>query len=264
MYYLNDTFTGRANIELAYGDHSDEVYVGDWDGNGTDTLMVRRGNTFHVRNSATSGPADVLFSYGDRGDTVLVGDWDGDGTDTLAVRRGNRYFVKNDITTGYADYDFYYGNPADDVLVGNWDGDTSSADATRPVTSDTLMVRRGNRFFVKNSTDTGYADYDFFFGDPGDTLLVGDWADGPSSAGAVGLSGDYASQLMVRRGNRYFESDEVWTAEAVRTGHGLRTRLSFLYGDPADTAFVAALPYRFDDTGQVLFGDGLAVRRVTG
>jgi hypothetical protein len=94
QYYLNDAFTGKANIELVYGDHGDEVYVGDWDGNGSDTLMVRRGITFYARNSATSGPADVVFAYGDPGDTVLVGDWDGNGTDTLAVRRGNTFHVK--------------------------------------------------------------------------------------------------------------------------------------------------------------------------
>src|SRR3954471_11873420 len=102
MYYLNDSFTGTANLVLAYGERTDEVYVGDWDGNGTDTLMVRRGNQFLARNSANSGNADVTFSYGNPGDAVLVGDWDGNGTDTLTVRRGNTYYVKNSVTTGVA------------------------------------------------------------------------------------------------------------------------------------------------------------------
>jgi hypothetical protein len=127
QYYLNDQFTGRANIQLTYGEPNDEVYVGDWDGNGSDTLMVRRGITFFARNSQTSGPADVTFSYGDPGDTVLVGDWDGNGTDTLAVRRGSTFFVKNSVTTGRADSEFVYGNPGDTVLVGDWD----SLDGTR-------------------------------------------------------------------------------------------------------------------------------------
>ena len=65
--------------------------------------MVRRGNSFYVRNSNSSGPAEITVAYGDAGDTVLVGDWNGDGIDTLAVRRGNTYFVKNSISSGVAD-----------------------------------------------------------------------------------------------------------------------------------------------------------------
>ncbi|MDD9205121.1 hypothetical protein PU560_01410, partial [Georgenia sp. 10Sc9-8] len=59
-----------------------------WDGDGTDTLAVRRGSTFHISNTFAGGHADRSFTYGRATDVVLVGDWDGDGTDTLAVRRG--------------------------------------------------------------------------------------------------------------------------------------------------------------------------------
>ncbi|WP_222270597.1 SGNH/GDSL hydrolase family protein [Modestobacter marinus] len=253
--------TGWATEAYYYGDPADDMYFGDFvDGSGAlgsdgrDEPMVRRGSTFIIR-----GAEQRPFVYGDPGDTVLVGDWNGDGTDTLAVRRGNHYFVKNDISTGFADADFFYGEPRDDVLVGNWDGDSSRADAQYPVTTDTLMVRRGNRYFVKNDTSTGVAEYDFYFGDPGDTVLVGDWA-------TRGESGDHASQLLVRRGNRYFQSDEVWTAEGQRSGFGLRTRDAFAYGEPTDTAFVATLPRRVEDAGgtRVVYGDGLAVRRAAG
>src|SRR3954453_11153264 len=106
QYFLNDSFTGAANIAFNYGDPGDDVYFGDWDGNGTDTPMIRRGGTFSVRNSNTTGAADSVFSYGDPGDTILVGDWDGNGTDTLAVRRGNTFYVKNSVTTGKADTTF--------------------------------------------------------------------------------------------------------------------------------------------------------------
>src|SRR3954447_24383799 len=123
QYFLNDSFTGSANITFTYGDAGDDVYFGDWDGNGSDTPMIRRGGTFSVRNSNTTGAADSVFSYGDPGDTVLIGDWDGNGTDTLAVRRGGTYHVKNTVTTGYADTVFSYGDAGDTVLVGDWDGD---------------------------------------------------------------------------------------------------------------------------------------------
>ena len=56
--------------QVVVGDR-DEVYVGDWNGSGTDTLAVRRANVFFVRNSITTGPADVVFGYGKASDTVL-------------------------------------------------------------------------------------------------------------------------------------------------------------------------------------------------
>jgi hypothetical protein len=81
-----------ADAVFAYGDPGGTVLVGDCDGNGTDTLAVRHGITFYVKNSVSTGTADSTFSYGDAGDVVLVGDWDGDGADTLVVRRGGGYF----------------------------------------------------------------------------------------------------------------------------------------------------------------------------
>src|SRR5690606_28423570 len=86
-YHLSDSFPAQANLEFAYGRAADEVYVGDWDGNGTDTLALRRGATFYIRNSTSGGSADQVVTYGRPGDVVLVGDWDGDGRDTFAVRR---------------------------------------------------------------------------------------------------------------------------------------------------------------------------------
>src|SRR4051812_13997778 len=179
-YYLAGAgnVSGVAVQDYVYGDARDDAYFGDFvDGNGAfggdgrDDALVRRGNTFFVR-----GQGGRSFTFGNPGDVVLVGDWDGDGTDTLAVRRGNRFFVKNDLNTGIADYEFVFGDPGDNVLVGNWDGDTSAPDAARPLTTDTLMVRRGPHYFVKNSTTTGIADYDLWYGEARDAVLVGDWA----------------------------------------------------------------------------------------
>ena len=224
-YYLNDAFSGRANIQLAYGERSDEVYAGDWDGNGTDTLMVRRGNVFYIRNSTTSGPADGVFAYGDPGDTVLVGDWDGNGSDTLAVRRGGTYFIKNSVNTGTADTVFSYGDPGDPVLVGNWDGQDG----------DTLMVRRGGHYFVKNDLSTGVASSDFFYGDPGDEILTGRWS-----------SGQVGDTLGVRRGGTYYLRHSLTSGPADRV---------LAYGDPTDTAFSG------DWNGDGV--DTLGVRRVS-
>jgi hypothetical protein len=250
--------SGVAAQSFVFGEPTDEVYVGDFvdaggtfGGDGRDDVMVRRGNVFSIR-----GQNGRSFVYGNPGDTVLVGDWNGDGTDTLAVRRDNVFFVKNDVSTGRADYTFVYGDPRDTILVGNWDGDSSSADAPAPLTTDTIMVRRGNHFFVKNSTTTGIADYGFTFGDPDDTILVGDWA-------TAGASGDFADALAIRRGSTLIESNEVWTAQAQPAGYRLGTLAVLHYGNPGDSVFAAQLDYTYDLNGRrvTLYGDGFGIRR---
>jgi L,D-peptidoglycan transpeptidase YkuD (ErfK/YbiS/YcfS/YnhG family) len=222
-YFLNDRFDGAANRVFRYGEPADEVFVGDWDGNGTDTLAVRRGNTFYLKNDTTGGVADTVFSYGDPGDAVFVGDWDGNGTDTLAVRRGNAFYLKNSTTGGAADTVFNYGDPGDTVLVGDWDGNRTA----------TLAVRRGASYFVKNTLTTGPADYTFGYGDPGDAVLVGRWT-----------STRPGDSLAVRRGNVFYlkYTTESGNADVV-----------FAYGDPTDTAFTGD----WDGDGV----DGIGVRR---
>jgi hypothetical protein len=221
-YFLDDAFSGVAGTVFRFGDERDAVYVGDWDGVRGDTLAVRRGNVFHLRNSNTTGPADVVLTYGEPGDTVLVGDWDGNGTDTLAVRRGNTFFVKNDTSSGVADRVFSYGDVGDTVLVGDWDGNGT----------DTLAVRRGNTYFFKNDVSTGVADRVLSYGEPSDAVLVGRWT---AAGGAT---------LAVRRGNVFFLKYDLTTGVADRV---------IGYGDPSDTAFVGD----WDGDGV----DGIGVRR---
>jgi hypothetical protein len=74
-------------------------------------------------------------------------------------------------------------------------------------------------------------------------VLVGDWATPPRN-GAPGESGDYADSLTVRRGNTYFQAEEVFDAEG-QSGYRLEADASFTYGDPGDTAFSAQLDYTY-------------------
>ena len=87
FYVSNHLAGGYADAVFSYGHATDEVLVGDWNGDGRDTLAVRRGRTYHINNNLRGGPADTTFTYGHTTDQVLVGDWNGDGRDTLAVRR---------------------------------------------------------------------------------------------------------------------------------------------------------------------------------
>ncbi|MGO1509786.1 MAG: DUF3152 domain-containing protein [Actinomycetales bacterium] len=217
-FFLDDQLDGTADHHLVYGRADDAVLVGDWDGDGSDTLAVRRGQVYHLRNSLTSGPADTQIAYGRAGDTVLVGDWDGDGTDTLAVRRGNRYFLSNTLTSGDAETELDYGRAADTVLVGDWDGDGT----------DTLAVRRGNRYFLSNTLTSGDAETELDYGRAADTVLVGDW------------DGDGTDTLAVRRGVHLHLSNSLVSGDAERSVSFGRTNDTAFAGDwdgdGADTA----------------------------
>jgi len=191
-FELTNGWQGRTDLAFTYGRTGDQVYVGDWNGSGTDTLAVRRGATYHVRNSLSGGPADRVVTYGRAGDTVLMGDWDGDGVDTPAVRRGNEYHVKNSLRGGDADVVIRYGRPEDTVLVGDWDGDGR----------DTLAVRRGSTYHVKNSIAGGDADVVVSYGRDGDEVVVGDWD---------GRGGD---SLGVRRGNTFHMKNSIAGGDA--------------------------------------------------
>ncbi|WP_152187929.1 alpha/beta hydrolase [Georgenia satyanarayanai] len=206
-FFLNDGWGPWATYAFRYGRATDEVLIGDWDGDGNDTITLRRGREFHVSDAQRGGDAARTFSYGRAGDVVLVGDWDGDGVDTLAVRRGNEYHLKNSVTGGSADVVVRYGRAGDEVVVGDWDGDGK----------DTLTVRRGREYHVRNSLSAGPAQQVLTYGRATDVVLAGDWdADGEDT-------------FAMRRGNVYHVKNSISGGDADRVQ---------TYGRAGDEVFV--------------------------
>ncbi|WP_454083509.1 alpha/beta hydrolase domain-containing protein [Georgenia sp. Marseille-Q6866] len=208
-FFLNNNWDGRADVAFQYGRHTDEVLVGDWDGDGTDTLTVRRGNRFYVNNAARGGDAERVVVYGRPGDTVLVGDWDGDGRDTFAVRRGAEYHLRDTMASGPADVVVRYGRAGDEVVVADWDGDGA----------DTLAVRRGARYHVRNVIAGGDADVVLTYGRAGDVTLAGDW------------DGDGRDTFAVRRGATYHVRNSLTGGDADRVLTYGRAGDAVLVGD---------------------------------
>jgi peptidoglycan/xylan/chitin deacetylase (PgdA/CDA1 family) len=143
----------------------DRPIAGDWDGDGTVTPGVVRGNTWYLRNSTTTGPADIVFSYGGASDRVITGDWDGNGTWTPGVVRGNRWYLRNSNSAGPGMASFGYGSSSDRVLTGDWDGNGTF----------TPGVVRGNRWYLRNANSTGPGTIAFNYGGLTDRILTGDW-----------------------------------------------------------------------------------------
>ncbi|MDY5147635.1 hypothetical protein DDD64_01600 [Actinotignum sanguinis] len=207
FYLSNDWDSAGAPQEFSYGRAGDEVLAGDWNGDGQQTLAVRRGNQIYIKNSLAGGIADEVISFGRADDTIAVGDWDGDGKDTFAVRRGNQIFVLNSIRSGAADATVSFGRDGDTLVSGDFDGDGKAS----------FAVQRGNQFFVTNSLTGGKAEVSFSFGRIGDRVLVGDW------------DGDGVDTFAVRRGN------QVFLANSLKSGNA---DVALAYGNPGDQLLV--------------------------
>jgi hypothetical protein len=110
----NDGGLGAAEYSFIFGNPGDKPFVGDFDGDGNDSVGLHRESTglVYFRNSNSTGVADNEFIYGDPGDKLVAGDWDGDGTDTVGVYRPSEgmFFIKHSNEQGVADAIFYAGD----------------------------------------------------------------------------------------------------------------------------------------------------------
>ncbi len=109
--------------------------VGDWDGNGTDTIGVACHPSdgleiqWMLKNSNSAGVPDVTFGYGNATTCrPVVGDWDGNATDTigLACKESGtlelQWHLKNSNSSGVPDLTFGYGNSSEVSLTSGWAG----------------------------------------------------------------------------------------------------------------------------------------------
>jgi hypothetical protein len=178
---------------------------------GTAGLVDPATGQWFLRNNA--GRVTSFF-FGNPGDVPFMGDWNCDGIDTPGLYRRSDGFVylRNSNTQGVADVTFFFGNPGDLPLAGDFNGDGC----------DTVSIYRPaeGRIFVinalgQNGGGLGTADFDFFFGNPGDKPYVGDFnGDGIDT---VGLHRESTGFAYLRQSNSQGVAD-----------------VSFFFGDPGD------------------------------
>jgi hypothetical protein len=110
----NDGGLGAADFNYIFGNPGDKPFVGDFDGDGVDTVGLHRESTGFVyfRNSHTQGVANAEFFFGDPGDRLVAGDWGVvNGVDTPAVFRPSN-------TTFYFRYTNTQGNANEAISMG--------------------------------------------------------------------------------------------------------------------------------------------------
>jgi hypothetical protein len=130
MFYLrNSNITGFADLEIAFGgDQSDLPVVGDWDGDGRDTVGVYRGATgfFFLSNTNVAPSVAYTILLGNPGDMPFAGRWTTDMTgDGIGVHRPSTgiLYQKRLLNTGTPDFVTALGRPGDTPFAGDWNGD---------------------------------------------------------------------------------------------------------------------------------------------
>jgi hypothetical protein len=165
----NSNTSGAPDISTNYGMPGDYPVVGDWDGDGTDTIGIYRNGVFYLSNSNTLSFAEIVIPFGVPGDQPIAGDWNNDGIDTIGLYRSSAitFYLRNSNSTGAPDMSFLFGNPGDVGIAGDWDGDGIDTTGVYRPSDGTL--------FLKNSNTDGFADLAINYGIPGDKPVMGDW-----------------------------------------------------------------------------------------
>jgi hypothetical protein len=130
----NSNSSGGTNIHFVYGNVETGLpVVGDWNGDGKDTVGVVRNDGFnhlewHLRNSNSAGSTNLRFTFGAAFDFPVVGDWNGDGKDTIGIVRDDtlghwEWNLRNSNSNGGANLRFTYGTPwVSFPVTGDWNG----------------------------------------------------------------------------------------------------------------------------------------------
>ncbi|MEX2652615.1 MAG: hypothetical protein WD473_09265, partial [Acidimicrobiia bacterium] len=109
----NDLGLGAADYSFAFGNPGDKPFVGDFNGDGFDTIGLHRESTglVYFRDSNTTGIAHSQFIFGDPGDQIIAGDWNGAGKDTVAVYRPSTQtlYIRFSNNAGNADVQIVAG-----------------------------------------------------------------------------------------------------------------------------------------------------------
>jgi hypothetical protein len=108
---------GRPQLTLRYGAPTDRPIVGDWNGDGKDTVGVRRGTIFKLSDTLVAGKPAWTFNYGFASDEAVAGDWDGNRTDTIALVRGSRWILRATNLPKSRYIHFGVSRPADSIAL---------------------------------------------------------------------------------------------------------------------------------------------------
>lgn len=180
FYFSSSRTSVTGGSVTGFGQAGDVPLIGDWNGDGLESVGVYRGGNWHLNNQNDASGVDYTpFLFGGYpGDIPVVGDWDGDGRATPGIFRPSvgTWYLNNGLD-GSAEVTEVFGDPSDTPVVGDWDGD--GVDSPGVFRSDTAT------WYLDNNFDR-VPDVVFQYGMQGDKPVTGDWdGDGPDTIGVV-------------------------------------------------------------------------------
>ena len=182
VYLWNTNQLGPPDIIIeSIGAVGDIFFVGDWDGNGTDTLALMRPNSpagsntivyWNNLNNPPPAPDGSISAIGAVGDMPVAGKWTGSGGSSIALLRpgspagSNTFFIWNTLpSTPPAAPDVTIagiGAAGDVPLAGNWDANVNTTDtiglfrSNSPVGSTTFFLWNTNALTAPDITVSAY------------------------------------------------------------------------------------------------------------
>ncbi len=110
-----------------YGGKPDHPVVGDWNGDGVDTIGVFLNGTWILDDNGDGRwlPGESMLEFGQAGDIPVVGDFNGDGIDEIGVFRNGKWIIDSNgnRTMDAEDTVIEFGQAGDLPIVGDWNGD---------------------------------------------------------------------------------------------------------------------------------------------
>jgi hypothetical protein len=210
-YHLSDSVTSPVSTRpvIRYGQSPMVPIVGDWDGDGAETVSVYdpSAGAFLLSDDPATGSHQFLVRYGNPNAAPLVGDWDGDGRDNIGVRMGTTFFLRVSPITSTTETTttVTFGGAGDIPVIGDWDGDGRD--------NVGVYVPALARFSLRTSAnDAPETVRSLVYGNANVTPLAGDW------------DGDGRTNIGVRMGHIFFFRTSPITS-------GTETTVSIGYGN---------------------------------
>ena len=179
-------------VTFGFGQPGDIPVMGDWNGDGTWTVGVVRGNQWLLRNENSSGPADYNFTFGNPGDIPVVGDWNGNGVFGIGMREANlrRWHLRETASPGDDDRTFWFGRKSDIPIVGDWNGDGRFGIGV--IRKRARFLRPSTRWLLRTAANQGSPNIRVWWGSYNPKYVVGDWRkDGSTRLGMVRAGGNW-------------------------------------------------------------------------
>jgi hypothetical protein len=171
-----------------WGNSTDNIFAGDFNGDGLADLGVERDGTWYLRFNQRNGQFgnQVMYRWGNGRHYVFAGDFDGDGFHDIGVEGSGQWFIRYNLRNGTfgRESKYNWGNSTDNVFAGDFDGDRLAD----------LGVERGGTWYIRYNQGSGS------FG----RQSVYNWGNSTSNIFTGDFNGDGLTDLGVEREGTWY------------------------------------------------------------